>query len=500
MKIFSFLTTLLIPGLLSAGETTINLDRLPLLFVDDSGVFSQENLERRFHEATTDASAVLEPETEWEGNRVYIYGSVMRDPEGGFRMWYLGRPQPETVVADNLNRVEGLGMVEGLRNHGFDLVLYATSPDGRKWTRPDQELYSYNSSRANNIVFDLHSPSILLDESDPDPGRRYKMVGAFDGNYYAAVSPDGIHWRNEREEPILEHSDTISLAQDPSTNEYLAFHKRYTNVRGYSRRVVWLSRSRDFESWIEPKLALAPDEIDDAWVTRLPERTEIYNLSVYPHAGGYLGFPTIFRLKKQLDRKDVLPGQSPVDGPIDVQLATSRDGLAWHRPYPRTIMIPRGLPGTFDAGAILGVATAPLNVEDETWLYYTAITTGHGGPLPAKRIAIGRAVWRRDGFGSLNAGPVGGKLETSPLHVEGGVIVVNADASRGELRVAVLEENGTPIEGMAARDCDPLRADDLRWKPSWGEKTKVPSDRPIRVVIEMASTRLFSLSSGNRVD
>ncbi len=80
------------------------------------------------------------------------------------------------------------------------------------------------------------------------------------------------------------------------------------------------------------------------------------------------------------------------------------------------------------------------------------------------------------------------------------MIVVNADASRGELRVAVLEENGTPIEGMAARDCDPLRADDMRWKPSWSEKTKVPSDRPIRVVFEMASTRLFSLSSSNRVD
>ncbi|MEJ1973036.1 MAG: hypothetical protein WDM96_11430 [Lacunisphaera sp.] len=45
-------------------------------------------------------------------------------------------------------------------------------------------------------------------------------------------------------------------------------------------------------------------------------------------------------------------------------------------------MIPRGAPGAFDAGAILGVASTAVDADNETWVYYTALTTGHGGPMP----------------------------------------------------------------------------------------------------------------------
>src|SRR5262249_51493180 len=135
-------------------------------------------------------------------------------------------------------------------------------------------------------------------------------------------------------------------------------------------------------------------------------------------------------------------GQSGADGSIDIQVATSTDGEKWQRPTPRLNMIPRGAPGTFDGGVILGVSSNTVDVADETWIYYTAINTGHGAPIPPKRITIGRAEWRRHGFASLDAGAEGGRIETTPLRFASPELVLNANAAGGEVRVTLLETDG----------------------------------------------------------
>ena len=132
-------------------------------------------------------------------------------------------------------------------------------------------------------------------------------------------------------------------------------------------------------------------------------------MSVLPHAGGYLGLPTIFRVYRTRVTKEMQSGQSPIYGPIDVQLVSSGDGRAWRRSWPRLSIIPRGLPGTFDGGTLLGVSSTAVEVGDMTCIYYTAINTTHGGPIPPKRITIGRAEWRLHGFVSLDADPAGGR-------------------------------------------------------------------------------------------
>ncbi len=443
---------------------------------------------RRLHPARTRPAPVIEADRPWEGERVYIYGSVVRDAATGeLRMWYGSRARHEAPDSRT-------GEVPGLRGDGFDVVLYATSRDGVRWDKPALGLHAFRGSAANNILYDLHSPSVLLDGTDPDPSRRYKMLGTFRGNYYAAHSADGLRWTDYARNPVLTSSDTITLARDPRSGDYLAYHKRPATVRGFPRRVVWLARSPDMQTWSEPELVFAPDEIDDAWTSAPEERTEVYNMSVYPHAGGFIGLPTIFRVTRQLPREQVAPGQSPVDGPIDVELATSPDGRAWHRPSRRAVMIPRGAPGTFDGGAILGVACTPVHTDAETWVYYTAITTGHGAPIPPKRITIGRAEWRRHGFASLDAGPDGGRVETRPVRLAGPSLVVNADASRGRLRAALVEADGRPIPGYTLDDSTVLAADDTRWTPAWRGGPAV-TGRDVRIVIELSSARLFSLGA-----
>jgi len=457
---------------LEAAETTpaaeaIRLNREPLLFVDDSAIASMHFVVRTIHPAKTHPSPVVQPDRPWEEVRVYTYGSVMRDPAtAGFRLWYMAHSR----------------------------VLYATSADGFTWNKPALGVLDYEGSKANNIVFlNLHSPSVVEDRFTSDPTKRLRMIGNVGGKYFGAYSADGIHWSGRTEQPLFLGSDTNTLTQDPRTGEFMAFFKKKsTDAPG---RVVWLTRSRDFVTWSEPKLVFHTDEEDNRWAQGPDQRAEIYNMSVVPHATGFIGFPTLFRIMERMPAKEKLgSGQSRDNGPIDVQLVTSPDGETWARTTPRVNVVPRGVPGAFDGGAILGVTSTVVDSGDETWMLYTAINTGHGGAIPPKHLTVGRATWRLHGFASLDAGPAGGRVATRPLLIAGGKLLINADASRGRLRMALMEVDGREVPGFGLGDFEVLQTNAPRAEARWKTGRDIPADRPIRVVIELSNTRLYSLT------
>lgn len=478
------------PGLSGAddvpsGAKPIELRALPLLFVDDGALATQRGVVRTIHPARTRSSPVLQADRPWEGERVYTYGSINFDAESRlYRLWYMSRSQ----------RDDGTKPAPQLRGGGRDIVLLATSTDGVKWDKPNLGLHRYDGSTANNIVADFHTPAVVVDAFERDPARRFKLLGYDHGEYFASYSADGVRWTLFAKNPVFKGSDTMSMTQDPRSGEFLAYFKKTSpSVPG---RVVWLTRSRDFQTWSEPKLVFHADAEDMRWGTGAEPRTEVYNMAVYPHAAGFIGLPTIFRVMWRAPKgMKMPPSQSGNDGPIDVQMVTSPDGETWQRTWPRVNVIPRGAPGSFDSGAILGVTSNCVDAGDETWAYYTALTTGHGGALPTKRLSVGRAEWRRHGFASLDAGPEGGRIETPPLRFATTTLLVNADASRGRLRVALLEVDGRPLAGRTFEDCDSLRADETRWEARWRDGSTVPTDRPVRVAIEMAGVRLFSLAA-----
>jgi hypothetical protein len=483
-------------GLVVAQYATSVVAREPLrlgtraqLLVDDWLIASKQGVVRKTHACYKLPKPVLEPEKPWEGQRVYLYGSVLYDTSAGqFRLWYMSRNQEKPAKDPRLTYGRS------------DFVLYATSADGVTWTRPNLGLYEYDGSKQNNIVFGLHSPSIVLDARDRDPSRRYKMLGYGNGpgahGYCAAISPDGLHWTGLAENPVLKHGDTITLACDSTQNEYLAFHKMPGTHRGYSRRMVYLATSRDFRNWSDPRLVLAPDEQDDAWANSPGQRTEFYNFSAFEYGGQFLGLVTVFKKMRRLEK--VSPGQSADDGPIDVQLVHSRDGRRWQRSEDRSPVIPNG-PHPYDAGCILGVCNSPVFHGDAMWLYYTAITTTHGGALPQKRISIARAAWPKDRFVSLDAAAKG-QVETVILKPIGDRLHINADASAGSVSVEVLGADDQVIPGYSADDCLPLTSDQVDYAVRWRNRDRLPNNQSIRVRFRLERASLYAFTIGRVED
>jgi hypothetical protein len=464
----------------------IELGEQRLLFVDDAPIAAQHGLTRTFHPARTRPAPVLEPDRPWEGSRVYVYGSVQRDPaRDGWLLWYQA----------NAPRA-GAPHAPALRRGGQNLILLARSRDGLAWEKPALGLHAYDGSTANNIVFAAQSPAVLIDRLDPAPARRFKLLAYYQGGYLAAFSPDGLHWSEGDGNPVFAGGDTMTLTRDPRSGDFLAYFKKPdADIPG---RLVWLTRSRDFRHWSEPQRVFHADTEDNRWAQAAGQGTEVYDMTVLPHAGGFVGLPAMFRvLTRATEKATLAPGQSGHDGPIDIQLVTSEDGVAWHRVSPRLAMIPRGAPGAFDAGAILGLSSNAVEAGDETWLYYTALTTGHGGAMPEKRITIGRAAWRRHGFASLDAGPGAATLTTRPLRFAAPMLVLNADARDGEVRAALLETDGRPIPGRSAAECVPLTRDATRWPLRWSGGAAVPTDRAVVLRLELTRARLFSVSAEN---
>ena len=79
-------------------------------------------------------------------------------------------------------------------------LCYACSTDGIHWEKPELGLVDFKGNKRNNILYAyVHGTGVFLDEEEPDPNRRYKLVTKVDyapGCGYMAVgfSADGIHF------------------------------------------------------------------------------------------------------------------------------------------------------------------------------------------------------------------------------------------------------------------------------------------------------------------
>ena len=204
-------------------------------------------------------------------------------------------------------------------------------------------------------------------------------------------------------------------------------------------------------------------------------------MSVFKYEGLYVGLINVYHAHPE-------EPQIRFAGPVDTQLAVSRDGVVWERAGDRVPFIPNGPPGSMDMGEIY-TALAPVVMGDELWFYYSAGDGDHGAVGTAGVLCLAKL--RFDGFVSVDAGDETGTLVTRPFRCEGGQLTINAAARGGMVGVAVLDESGIQHHGYSRVDCALFDGDSVSHKVTWRGKGSLDelSGRDIRLTFYLRNAR-----------
>ena len=425
------------------------------LFVDDQVIESMVGLEFRQHEPRS-AGPALVFDQPWEGN-TSGYATIFRDGNR-WRMYYRGSADGSYVVPSLLRPGERL-----VPDHD-QFACHAESQDGKTWVRPNAGIYEFQGSKANNIVWTGTGSHNFTPFRDERPGipeaERYKATGSGDDAQgkpvlYGFVSPDGLRWRQGREEPIITdgYFDSQNVAfWDPLRNLYIAIYRDFRNgVRTWK-----YSTSEDFFKW-------GAGQWCDFGATPLEHfytnATEPYTRA--PHI--YLAFPRRFVPWRKT------PPDSPTVGVSDAVLLSSRDGLHWHRPFLEAFI----RPGLDDRNWLHRSNTPALGVI-ETGPAELSMFVFRDISMPSHYLE--RLTLRTDGFISVRAGYKGGELITRPLTFDGQSLVINYSTSAvGSVRAELQDTSGNPLAGFSLEEGISMFGDKIEHTVTWTHAAKAPA-------------------------
>jgi len=340
-----------------------------------------------------------------------------------------------------------------------------------------------------------------------DPARRYKLANwqsdptlddtpRDNGGLFVGFSPDGLRWTPHAGNPVLRTyptgwpkfekqgvGDTVDAFWDPIRRRYACAVKLFALPEdGYARapkagaiyrRLVGLTTSEDFVRWENPGRIHVPDARDEGL------------LEFYGMGGTHARGPLLIGLVRVL--RDDLPCDpgGPVDGIGYTALATSRDGVTWER-FREPFLDRAPEPGWDHA---MAWASAVLPDGDDLLVYYGGYARGHKVE-PARERQIGVARLQRDRYVARRAGRRRGLLRTRPLVLPAGRLTLNATV-RGDLRVRVLREDGTPLPGFDWAETAPARGDGLalpiRWQRMWRGRAE-----PVRMEFSFRDADLYA--------
>ena len=138
------------------------------------------------------------------------------------------------------------------------------------------------------------------------------------------------------------------MVADESDRERKAVDRYY---RSYA-----YAESDDLREWKNHQFILSMDADD-------PADTELYQFACHKFGQIYVGYMSVFYLRHPQ--------------PIDIQLATSRDGLNFTRVCRGEPFIPSGPLGYYDYMAMACSQPEPIIVDDTVYIYYAAANFPH---------------------------------------------------------------------------------------------------------------------------
>ena len=442
------------------------------LFVDNHLIDSLDQVRIHQH-APIPRETCLTLNRPWEGETSWC-PVVIKDGDK-YRMWYRSQDEQQDT---------------GSFNHTF--TAYAESEDGICWQRPNLGLFNFNGSTDNNICVDNPNTKNIAVFVDERPGvpesERYKAAGRWSGGkparIYGLVSPDGIHWQNAGDGPLIVASEEdpnfdspVSAFWDARQGCYVLYARGWFPDGNEPRmRAIRMTTSRDFIHW-------------DAWQyicidgkTRFDY--QLYTNAVHPYtrAPYYFAFP-----KRFIPTRQALPEWGH-DGLSDVLFLASRDGLNFTQPYADAFMRP-GLDQNnwHERSIFIGprvVSTAPGELSLYSVQNYRT-PNAH----------IRRFTLREDGFVSVRADARAGIFTTRPFTFTGTQLEINYSTSvAGSIRIALLDEAGDSLPKFALDDCPHIFGDEIARTVRWenANTIDVAPHQPIRLQFELTEADLFS--------
>lgn len=413
----------------------------------------------------------LEMDAPWEGN-ASGYVTVFQDDDR-YLMYYRG-----------WHFTHDAGSLEFAHP---EVVCVAESSDGINWSKPNLGLFEFDGSRNNNIILDARedsSPAInFVPFKDPNPdapaAERYKALANNRGykGLFALSSPDGIHWTQMRDEPVITkgYFDSQNLAfWDAKRGEYRDYHRDFRHGRDIMTCV-----SSDFINWSEPVFI-------DYNPTRI---AELYTNQITPYFRAphlFVGFPARYVERPWTPAIEDLPepehrrlranaqeryGAALTDG----LFMSSRDGLEfniWPEAFIRPGLRPQDNWTYGDNYQNWGLVTTRSQFDgapDELSIYVSE------GYWRGQGVCQRRYTLRMDGFVSLHAPPSGGSMITKPIRFSGRNLELNFSASAaGSVRVEILHgQVDLAVEGFGLADCVKLLGDDLDRSVRWTQGADV---------------------------
>ena len=484
------------------------IDGCSQLFVDDHMIAGHKNVQRQFHQAKPyEGNPVLVPEHPWESTTCLAHGTVLREPSGRLRMYYMPWVGEERFGED-------------VQYKPTLLPCLAFSDDGIHWEKPKLGLYPYCGRTDTNLILPnapeetaYDQMSVIYDEKDTDPARRWKLgikhsgKGVIlndpsdgfalkvnpdfreDAGYFAYFSQDGLHW-NQHPEPIMTDGWTLkprqkwphrgvfenqSIMYDRARNKFVATVRIMDCRPGITEfwRARGICESDDFIHWTTPRVQFLPLEDDEPGL-------QFYSSMGFNYESMYLGLLRCYRSKSTHQ--------------LYFQLISSRDGIHWERAAHRQPFIPNQPLGTIGGGYHSDFSNPPFRMGDELWFYYGSSQFGKNVRPNVGGICISKL--RVDGFASIEGGIRTGELITRPLDFNGKGLTLNLSCRGGSIVVELLDRHYQPIPEFTADDAAPVTGDHLAAKVAWKKHQDLSAlaGKTIRLKFHITSAGLYSFA------
>jgi hypothetical protein len=418
-------------------------------------------------------------------------------------------------------------MKGAIRDTQTCVVSYAESDDGFHWRKPSLGLFEWQGSKDNNIVLDgsraaeqskrsltnMDQPSVIKDDADPDPKKRYKMISHWETLHYhdnsvsklgrpedyiractearskyLTTSPDGIHW----DAPLVRIKDRASgdysgVTRDERNSRYWFNERARNGLPGAGCRTAGLSVSQDLYHWpMTAKMVFTPGEFEDYGM-----RYEHHGMVPFNYGDQDLCFLEL----------------SDKGFPKLGVLGSHHDGERWSIVSFENPLLEVGPEGTSDDSIVQATRNAPIRLGDRLLIFYNGVHMELDPDKPAYLCSghidgtLNVGTIRLDGFAGMtvdaDASERSGKpgmLVTQPTTAQNPQLEINIQGHNGSAKVALLNERGRTIPGYELKNCLPIAEDAVRAPVQWRNKAGISAlqGKKICLLVQMSAGTLYS--------